>query len=285
VARRRRGAAPVLVRPRASLRSGAAPRRRPRRDGRRRRSRARCGCGQLRRHRPDGRKGSLDRDGRRLHRHARPSRLVCRDPRRSRRRRAGRGDRRSERRRRAERALCLLRAAQDVRPAGVCRSRAVPAGPDGPDAGRTARRPSARTCADGRAAGRSAVDRRRRGAGRGVAGASRRRERRAGCGREPRASTRVRARPGPRAAPRNGRNAARRPCRAPRDALTQRRDADEAFRADCRRRCAPARIGCPGGAAAHADGALAGRPHPARRARLRLRPAPRKAARRPTYHG
>jgi hypothetical protein len=135
LARRRAGAAAVLVRPFPSVRRRAAPRHRHRRAYRFRGAGAGRGSGVVRRDGPGGRKDGLDPDSVWLYRHARAPRFDRRKSRRARRRGIRRGNHRPERRRRWCRAVRLLRRPHDERSAGLRRSAHVPAATGGAGSG------------------------------------------------------------------------------------------------------------------------------------------------------
>jgi hypothetical protein len=122
VARGRSGAAAVCVRPRASIRGRPASRRRSRRPERQPCARPGEGNRLVRGDGADRRQDCVDRDGARLHRHARPPRVDRRGARGARGRRLGRRDGWAERRDRLAGALRLLRYARDERSAGIRRS-------------------------------------------------------------------------------------------------------------------------------------------------------------------
>jgi hypothetical protein len=300
VAGRRPRAPSVLLRPRAPVRGGTAPRRGSRRAERRRRARSGAGHRLLRRHRPERREDRLDRDPLRVHGHARPSRLDRRETRRAGPGRCSRRHGRTERRGRPGRAVRLPRAPSDGRRPGLRGSAGVPApasgrrGADRPgraDSGRgTSRRCRIRgrrslTRADGRRHGcvRSCAGRAADGRGRGAGRRSDRCD--SSCGRS---GHRRRARAG------GGDSARRRRPRSPRFASRPASDAATPARGPRRPTAAlgtgrGGRREAPGsrfGLERAADGAVAG--GSSRGASPRRRswpPAPRKAVRRPTYHG
>jgi len=122
VARRRPGAAPLPVRPLASLRGRPAPRCRPWRAQRQPCARPRRGCGVLRRNGPDRWEDGVDSDVVWIHGHARPPRVDRSGARFARGRSVGGGDGRSERGRGPARSLRVLRRARHERSAGLRRS-------------------------------------------------------------------------------------------------------------------------------------------------------------------
>jgi hypothetical protein len=122
VARRRAGAAALLVRPCPPVRRRTAPRRRPRSAERHSGARARAGDGHLRGHRPDRREDGVDPDLVGLHADARASRVDRHRARGAGRRGSGRRHRRPERRGGPHGALRLLRRSRHERRPGVRRS-------------------------------------------------------------------------------------------------------------------------------------------------------------------
>ena len=297
VARRRSRAPPVFFRPCTPVRRWTAPRRGSRRADGRRGARAGAGRGLIRRDGPERGQDRLDRDAFWLHGDARPPWLDRREARRAGQRRCGRRHGRAERRGRLGRSVRVLRGPPHVGRAGLrrpARSATAATGRRGAERRGAAReRRGTRKCCRTRGRGCLARDgaRRRRcglpgcpGDARGSGTAGRSDRHGCGCGRSCGRSGRARRRPDS-----IGRREPRRPQPASRPA------ADPAT-ASSRQRLTPASVGtgrrgrreAPGSrfrVERAANGPVAGRFCAAARRRRCLPPAPRKAGRRPTYHG